>query len=136
MAAGPTGQSRLVKVVAIDRGFPFHGAFKLRLGGELGGDEIDLLHERKYAWIYPEARAQLGIDLGEELQLGETKFLISDLIKEETGLSFQPTDLAPKVFISREYLEDTNLLGEGSLHTTPTFFFSPGDRFRCLWSGT
>ncbi len=125
MAAGPTGQSRLVKVVAIDRGFPFHGAFKLRLGGELGGDEIDLLHERKYAWIYPEARAQLGIDLGEELQLGETKFLISDLIKEETGLSFQPTDLAPKVFISREYLEDTNLLGEGSLAYYTHLFLLP-----------
>ena len=108
-------------------GFPFHGAFKLRLGGELRGDEIDLLHERKYAWIYPEARAQLGIDLGEELQLGETKFLISDLIKEETGLSFQPTDLAPKVFISREYLEDTNLLGEGSLaYYTHLFLLPPG----------
>jgi len=115
MAAGPTGRSRLVKVVAIDRGFPFHGSFKLKLGGELRGDEIDLLHERKYAWIYPEARAQLGIDLGEELTLGETKFLISDLIREETGLTFQPTDLAPKVFISRDYLDDTKLLGEGSL---------------------
>ena len=115
MAAGPTGRSRLVKVVAIDRGFPFHGSFKLQLGGERRGDEIDLLHERKFAWIYPEARAQLGIDLGEELQLGDTKFRISDLIKEETGLTFQPTDLAPKVFISRDFLEDTNLLGEGSL---------------------
>jgi len=115
MAAGPTGRSRLVKVVAIDRGFPFHGTFKLRLGGERTGDQIDLLHERKLAWIYPEARAQLGIELGEELQLGESKFRISDLIKEETGLTFQPTDLAPKVFISRDFLEDTHLLGEGSL---------------------
>ena len=115
MAAGPTGRSRLVKVVAIDRGFPFHGSFRLKLGGELRGDEIDLLHERKYAWIYPEARAQLGIDLGEELTLGETKFRISDLIREETGLTFQPTDLAPKVFISRDFLDDTKLLGEGSL---------------------
>ena len=115
MAAGPTGLSRLVKVVAFDPGFPFHGSFKLQNGGELRGNEIGLLHEQKQAWIYPEARAQLGIGLGDQLQLGKTSFQISDLIVEETGLTFQPTDLAPKVFISREFLQDTKLLGPGSL---------------------
>jgi len=115
MAAGPTGRSRLVKVVAMDRGFPFHGKFKLRLGGELGGDEIGLLHQRRHAWIYPEARAQLEIDLGEELKLGNSRFRIADLITEEAGLSFQPTDLAPKVFISKEFLDSTGLLGEGNI---------------------
>lgn len=115
MAAGPTGRSRLVKVVAIDHGFPFHGYFTLREGGKKTGDQLSLLHSQKHAWIYPEARAQLGIKLGQDLQLGETKFRINDLIIEESGLAFQPTDLAPKVFISRTYLEETNLLGAGSL---------------------
>lgn len=115
MAAGPTGRSRLVKVVAIDRGFPFHGSFALQKQGVVTGEKIGLLHQQKSAWIYPEARAQLGIDLGEELQLGESKFIISDLVVDESGLSFQPTDLAPKVFISRVFLEDTKLMGEGSL---------------------
>ena len=104
MAAGPTGRSRLVKVVAIDRGFPFHGSFALQKQGVVTGEKIGLLHQQKSAWIYPEARAQLGIDLGEELQLGESKFIISDLVVDESGLSFQPTDLAPKVFISRVFL--------------------------------
>jgi putative ABC transport system permease protein len=115
MAAGPTGHSRLVKIVAIDRNFPFHGSFRLKLRGELKGNEIDLLHQDKQVWIYPEARVQLGVDLGEELTLGETKFIVSDLIEEESGLSFQPTDLAPKLFISRTHLEETKLLGAGSL---------------------
>ena len=115
MAAGPTGHSRLVKIVAIDRNFPFHGSFRLKLRGELKGNEIDLLHQDKQVWIYPEARVQLGVDLGEELTLGETKFIVSDLIEEESGLSFQPTDLAPKLFISRAHLEETKLLGAGSL---------------------
>ncbi len=115
MAAGPTGKSRLVKVFAIDPGFPFYGSIKLKLGGDLSGDKTGLLHKQKHAWIYPETRAQLGADLGEEIQLGETKFIIADFIEEETGLSFQPTDLAPKVFISKNYLDETKLLGEGSL---------------------
>ena len=117
MAAGPTGHSRLVKIVAIDRNFPFHGSFRLKLRGELKGNEIDLLHQDKQVWIYPEARVQLGVDLGEELTL-ETKFIVSDLIEEESGLSFQPTDLAPKLFISRAHLEETKLLGQVVLPTT------------------
>jgi putative ABC transport system permease protein len=115
MAAGPTGRSRLVKVVAMDRGFPFHGEFKLQQGGTLGGDEIDQLHLQPLAWIYPEARAQLEIDLGDELKLGNSGFRIADLIIEEAGLSFQPTDLAPKVFISKKFLDSTGLLGEGNI---------------------
>lgn len=128
MAAGPSGLSRLVKVVAIGPGFPFHGSFKLQLGGERGGDQTESLHLQKTAWIYPETRAPLAIDVGEELQLGETKFRIADLIEEENALSFQPTNLAPKIFISHQFLEETNLLSDGSLAYHTHLF--------CLPSGT
>ena len=98
MAAGPTGRSRLIKVVAFDQGFPFYGKFETNLHGSIRGEDESLIHERPYAWIYPELRGQLEIDLGEKLKIGETTFLISDLIKDESGLSFQPAELAPKVF--------------------------------------
>ena len=115
MAAGPTGRSRLVKVVAIDQGFPFHGAFKLRLGGKQTGGEINLLHTEKIAWAYPETLAQLDIAFDQNLKLGESEFRLADLVEEESALAFQPTDLAPKIFISRKFLAETNLLGEGNI---------------------
>ena len=115
MAAGPGGRSRLVKVVAIDQGFPFYGSFSLQSAGKLSGQNITSLHQEKVAWIYPEARAQLGVQVGESIQLGETTFRVSDLIEEESGLAFQPTDLAPKIFIGLGFLEDTKLLGTGNL---------------------
>jgi len=115
MAAGPGGRSRLVKVVAIDQGFPFSGSFSLQSAGKLSGQNITSLHQEKVAWIYPEARAQLGVQVGESIQLGETTFRVSDLIEEESGLAFQPTDLAPKIFIGLGFLEDTKLLGTGNL---------------------
>ena len=115
MAAGPGGRSRLVKVVAIDQGFPFYGSFSLQSAGKLSGQNITSLHQEKVAWIYPEARAQLGVQVGESIQLGETTFRVSDLIEEESGLAFQPTDLAPKIFIGLSFLEDTKLLGTGNL---------------------
>ena len=115
MAAGPSGRSRLVKVVAIDSGFPFYGTFQFESGVKLKGDQINDLHRHKLAWIYPEARAQLGVERGDLIQLGESTFKVADLISKESGLAFQPTDLAPKIFISHTFLEDTKLLGEGSL---------------------
>ena len=114
MAAGPTGRSRLIKVVAFDQGFPFYGKFETNLHGSIRGEDESLIHERPYAWIYPELRGQLEIDLGEKLKIGETTFLISDLIKDESGLSFQPAELAPKVFISKNFLEKTKLLTKGN----------------------
>ncbi len=115
MAAGPTGRTRLVKVIAMDEGFPFYGGFKLRVGGSHPGDRKALIHQKPLTWIHPELRAQLEIDLGDELLLGEGRFLVSDWVKEHSGLAFQPTDLAPKVFIGRNFLDQTNLLGRGNL---------------------
>ena len=115
MASGPTGRSRLVKVVAMDPGFPFYGKFDLQFGQDLPQKEIDNLHQIQSAWMYPEAKAQLGIDRGESLKLGNLKFQLANFVEEESGLSFQPTDLAPKVFISRNFLEQTGLMGQGNL---------------------
>ena len=64
------------------------------------------------------------MQVGESIQLGETTFRVSDLIEEESGLAFQPTDLAPKIFIGLGFLEDTKLLGTETLLFTPTSFAS------------
>jgi predicted lysophospholipase L1 biosynthesis ABC-type transport system permease subunit len=75
----PTGRSRLVKVVAYDPGFPFHGTFKLQKGGEKRGTRSNC------------PRAKAGLDLsgspgpagnqnGGETATGRGKFRISDLI--------------------------------------------------------
>ena len=92
MVAGPTGRSRLVKIVAFDPGFPFYGNFKTNLHNSISGEDENLIHNRPLAWLYPELRGQLDIDLGEKLQVGESTFIISDLVKDESGLSFQAAE--------------------------------------------
>ncbi len=114
MIAGPTGRSRLVKVVAMEKGFPFYGSFDLNLRGKVADFENLLIHKKPLAWIYPELRNQLGLDLGDQIKLGESKFRISDIVKEDSGLQFQPAEFAPKVFISRNFLDQTNLLQQGN----------------------
>ena len=125
MVAGPTGSSRLVKIIAIDQGFPFYGKFITSLAGEITGQDHSLLHDKPLVWIYPELRSQLEIDLGEELKIGEKIFRVSDLIKDETALSFQAAELAPKVFISTNFLDETKLLKEGNTAFRNHLFLLP-----------
>ena len=114
MAAGPTGSSRLVKIVAMEKGFPYYGSFSLKLQGDVKGDDENLLHERKLVWIYPELESQLGAGLGDEIKLGESTFRVSDFVSKENGLQFQSAELAPKIFLSKAFLKETNLLLVGN----------------------
>ena len=113
MIAGPTGRSRLVKVVAMEPEFPFYGEF------ELGNPEKHIhsnnsLHDGMNIWIYPELKSQLGIKVGDAIKLGDARLVVSDLVVKDSGLQFQPAELAPKVFISQKNLAQTNLLKEGN----------------------
>jgi putative ABC transport system permease protein len=115
MAAGPGGRSRLVKIIAMEEGFPLYGSFKLKLEGTVQGSDKKLLHERKLAWIYPELESQLGTGLGNEIKLGQSTFRVSDFITKDNGLQFQSVELAPKVFIGKAFLKETNLLLAGEM---------------------
>ena len=114
MVAGPTGRSRLVKVVAMAPGFPFHGHFKLNLKGQVEEFNDLLLHQKPIAWIYPELRTQLELDLGDQITLGKTTFRITDIVKDDAGLQFQPAEFAPKIYISHNFLKETELLKDGN----------------------
>ena len=114
MAAASSGRSRLVKVVAMEPGFPFYGKFELKLQGKVAKSANELLHNRENIWIYPELRNQLGVDLGEMIKIGEAQFRVTDFVMNDAGLQFQPAELAPKVFISKNNLAKTNLLLQGN----------------------
>ena len=114
MAAASSGRSRLVKVVAMEPGFPFYGKFELKLQGKVAKSANELLHNRENIWIYPELRNQLEVDLGEMIKIGEAQFRVTDFVMNDAGLQFQPAELAPKVFISKNNLAKTNLLLQGN----------------------
>jgi putative ABC transport system permease protein len=114
MAAGPEGRSRLVKVVAMESGFPFYGVFKLKLQGSVKGSDKKVIHQRKLAWVYPELESQLDAGLGDKIKIGKATFTISDFVIKDSGLQFQPAELAPKVYIDKSFLEETNLLLVGN----------------------
>ena len=127
MAAASSGRSRLVKVVAMEPGFPFYGKFELKLQGKVAKSANELLHNRENIWIYPELRNQLEVDLGEMIKIGEAQFRVTDFVMNDAGLQFQPAELAPKVFISKNNLPQTKLLLKGNTAFHNSLFKLPLD---------
>lgn len=106
--------SRLIMVKAIDKSYPFYGGLEMESGAVIRqGSEKDILTAPK-AWIYPELKSQLGLDVGDEIKIGNLQLKITDLIKKDETQTFRAASLAPRVFLNRELLPQSGLLQYGS----------------------
>ena len=106
--------SRLVEIRAIDEAFPYYGELQLEHGGNITHRHPKSLTQGHSVWIYPELAIQLGLKLGDELQLGEARFRVDDIIKSDPSISNMSFSPAPKVMMGLEQLKTTGLLGYGS----------------------
>jgi len=103
------GASRLVELKVVDGAYPLYG--------ELVLDPPDLsafdLGEEA-AFIGPELAAELGLAVGDALQVGGAIFRVAAVIVDEPDrLDFAMT-LGPRVFLGTAGLARTNLFGEKS----------------------
>ncbi|KHD89020.1 MAG: ABC transporter permease [Bdellovibrio sp. ArHS] len=106
--------SRLVLVKAIDQAYPFYGELELESGAVIQNQTAKSILNSETAWIYPELKSQLGLDVGDEIKLGNLNLKITDLIKKDATQTFRAANLAPRVFINRELLPKSGLLQFGS----------------------
>ena len=110
MALTPGGTStRLVQVRGIDPGYPFYGKVETSPAGEwpeLGG--------KGGAIVDGALLAMLGARVGDELQLGEARFVIRATIRDMPGDVGVASALGPRVFVPRASLGATKLLTFGS----------------------
>jgi len=116
MAAGPAGQGtgivRLVELFALGRGFPFYGTLELRSGRPYG----HALLEDHGVLVQPDLLVELGLDVGDQVQLAGEAFTIRDVVVRERlqrgGFAF-----GPRVYVDLDDLRATSLLGFGSRAT-------------------
>ncbi|MEN0058779.1 MAG: FtsX-like permease family protein [Bdellovibrio sp.] len=110
--------SRLVLVKAVDGAYPFYGELQMASGKVIAaGSEKDILTQPT-AWIYPELKEQLGLDVGDEIKLGNLALKISDLVSKDQTQTFRMATLAPRIFINRDLIPQSGLLQFGSTFTT------------------
>lgn len=119
--------SRLIMVKAIDSSYPFYGGLELESGRRISyGSEKEILTESK-AWIYPELKSQLGLDVGDEIKIGNLSLKISDLVAKDETQTFRAASLAPRVYINRDLLPQSGLIQFGSTFSLAYLFKLPAD---------
>jgi putative ABC transport system permease protein len=104
------GMTRMVELRAVEPGFPFYGELKLANGQRY---DYSLLEDFGVL-ARPELLAQLNLAVNDVLLIGTKRFTIRGVIEAEPGRRLGAFSLGPRVFISREALEQTGLLGFGS----------------------
>ena len=106
-------RTRMVELRAVEPGFPFYGRMRLA-GGQAFTPE---LLAGGGVLIRPELQAQLGVQVGDRLLIGRTRFEIRGLIDSEPGRRLGAFSLGPRVFVSLADLQQTGLLAFGSRAT-------------------
>ena len=103
-------RTKVVELRGIRAEFPLYGAF------ELGGGQpytFELLRDRG-ALVGPELLSQLGLEVGDQIAIGDVAFTIRDVILSEPGGQLGAFSFGPRVLVEYEAVEDTGLLSFAS----------------------
>lgn len=123
--------SRLTQVKGLEGAFPFYG--RLTLASDRPRQALLENSNEKAAlgdialrmdsatessgrgiWISPEFAQQFNVKVGEFIELGGKSFVIRDIVVDDPTQTFRSLSLAPKVYVSRAGLMETNLIQFGS----------------------
>ena len=112
VSAPATGRSRLVDVQAAESVHPLRGTVETTPPGAWA--TVHAPGPPK-AIVDPSLLLQLGIDVGGTIVLGATHFDVVGTIGRAPGSFGMQTQIAPRVWITREAVESTGLVAPGSL---------------------
>lgn len=98
--------SKLVALKAVSNNYPLRGALELK------NHKTQLTPNT--VWIDEQLSQQLSIQVGDKLELGNTTFLVADIIVNELDRGAAFMNFSPRVMIHKDDLEKTQLLGLGS----------------------
>ena len=105
-------RARLMELVKVDVGFPYYGGLVFSDKSIYPrGIEIPKANE---VWVYQEVLDLLDLKLDEQVKIGKENFLIKKIIDSDTLKAVSFSGFMPKIYISEEGLEKTELLQFGS----------------------
>jgi len=105
-------RGRLMEVVKLNEGYPYYGGFTFSDGKSYPNPS--LAPKADEIWVYQEVLNLLGVKLGDSLKIGKEHFVITKVITEDSLKTVSFSGFLPKIYISPEGLEKTELLQFGS----------------------
>jgi putative ABC transport system permease protein len=104
-----TNRARTVEVRAVDPDHPLYGRVVVE-----PAPLAQLFDPQPITFVQVELLDQLGVVVGDVIRLGEERFRIAGIIRDEPGLGANPFALGPRVLIARSMLTNTKLDSVGS----------------------
>ncbi|MFV0576364.1 MAG: ABC transporter permease [Vibrio sp.] len=100
---------QLVTVKAVDSAYPLRGEMVLSTG------EVQSKHvQPNQLWLEPRVMQQLQAKVGDNVTIGDADFTISGEVLQEPGLSFNPFQQMPSVYIHQADVAKTGAVQVGS----------------------
>lgn len=106
--------SKLADLNFVGLEFPYYGSVELEGLGKKGPGDFGSLHQSPTAWLSRDLAWELEVKRGDFIKVGETQFMVDGIITEDKFSSFRGFNLAPKVFLSQNFLAKTELIKFGS----------------------
>ena len=105
-------RARLMEVVKLNEGFPYYGGLIFKDKNVYPkGEEIPSSSE---VWVYQEVLDLLNLKLNDKVKIGKADFIIKKVIEEDSLKAISFSGFMPKIYISSEGLDKTELLQFGS----------------------
>lgn len=107
-------ETQLTAVKAVSHGYPLRGRLEVGSDPDADARPVDGIPERGEVWAEPRLLLQLGLDPGDAVELGASRFTLSQLLflEPDRGGGFQ--SLSPRVMMHLDDVPDTGLVQEAS----------------------
>ena len=105
-------RARLMEVVKLNEGFPYYGGLVFKDKSVYPkGEAMPASNE---VWVYQEVLDLLNLKLQDKVKIGKVNFIIKKVIEEDSLKAISFSGFMPKIYISKEGLDKTELLQFGS----------------------
>lgn len=110
-------ESQLVQVKVVTAGYPLRGSLEVSESLDQGSHAAETIPAPGDAWTELRVLQQLGLQPGDSISLGNTRFRLTKIITFEADRGGSAFQLAPRIMINHQDLAATGLLTPASRAT-------------------
>ena len=108
------GITQLIAVKGVSSGYPLRGELTIRSADPGPASDVNWGPTAGEAWVETRLLSVLGLELGDQLELGSAQFTVSAVIAYEPDKGESFVSLAPRVMVRLGDLKKSGLLGPAS----------------------
>jgi putative ABC transport system permease protein len=94
-------------------------------GRRITSESAKEISDEMSVWVYPELLISLGLQVGDNLKLGEATYKIADTVVDDSTQTFRLSSLAPKIYGGLEKIKLSGLVQKGTTYTDAYLYRLP-----------